>query len=380
MRFAKLYSIPLTAALVAQAFPQVLAAEPKIPPGAGMSASTFVENQGLYISDGIRSKPDKGVPLYKQFISLNLSTAWESDAPAWTDLIYRETKDEYDGQGTMTITKDGDALIFFDDRIIHNYDIKSKQWIQEYSMNWTSHLFSGGIVTDLDTGLIYGMEGLMGRAKNHEVNPDDPWKFTEFNPVDKSFTSVEKRGPPAALDLISMVYSSVAKRIFGYEPNQLHDNKEALWSYNITSKDWTPVNATGDIPPLRSYPCFVSAYGGKKLILAGGLGIKPIAILNDVYSLDVSTLTWTKLANMPLTVVGHSCAVSGDSFVAMGGLTDWVVANDEGPAILNLTSNTWGKRYTPTPPGQTPSSADRTHLTLSKAVFVALAVSSLITL
>ncbi|KAF9922330.1 hypothetical protein BGZ65_009681 [Modicella reniformis] len=275
-------------------------------------------------------------------------------------------------------------------------------------MNWTYSPFIGGVVTDLDTGLIYGIDGISGIPDKGTDSTDVPLRLAEFNPVNKSLTYVEKRGHPGAMMWVWMVYSSAAKRIFGYEHNFFADDVEALWSYGITSKDWTQVKATGDIPPTRSSPCFVSAYGGKKLILAGGIGVKQSNILNDVYSLDVSTLTWTKLPNMPLALFGQNCAVSGDSFITMGGLKslevakDVEVANDEGPAILNLTSNTWGKRYTPTrltppsptppsptpprpTPGQKPSSADRTHLTLSKAGFVALAVisaaaSSLITL
>ncbi|KAF9951493.1 hypothetical protein BGZ65_005911, partial [Modicella reniformis] len=146
MRFAQLYSIPLIAALVAQALPQVLAADPKIPLGAGMSDFAFVENQGLYISDGVRYEPDAQSPLlYKLFISLDLSTAWKSDAPAWTNLTHRGAKEEYEYQGFMTVAKDGDALVFVDNRTIHNYDIKSNQWVQEYSMNWTYPPFGGGI-------------------------------------------------------------------------------------------------------------------------------------------------------------------------------------------------------------------------------------------
>ncbi|KAF9972605.1 hypothetical protein BGZ65_009723, partial [Modicella reniformis] len=302
MRFAQLYSIPLTAALVAQALPQVLAAVSKIPPGSSLSDFAFVENQGLYISD------------------------------AWTNLTRRETKQESEGQGIMTITKDGGTLIFVDNRTIHNYDIKSNQWGQDYFMNWTYLPFGGGIVTDLDTGLVYGIELPETETDVDMTNPNVTWKFTEFNPANKSFTYVEKKGSsPYPRDWVSMIYSSAAKRIFGYEDGRYND-KATLWSYNTTSKDWTKV-----------------PYGGKKVTLAGGLEIKQGTAFNDVYSFDVSTLVWTRLPNMPQAVLGQSCAVSGDSFIFMGGLVPpsemgkdgKAPANDEGPAILNLTSNTW---------------------------------------
>ncbi|KAF9920064.1 hypothetical protein BGZ65_011575, partial [Modicella reniformis] len=196
MRIAQLYSIPLTAALVAQALPQVLAAEPKIPLGGGQSAFAFVENQGLYISDGIRYDPEIHSFPYKRFISLDLSTAWESDAPAWNSLPYDESNKEY---GNMLITKDGDTLIFVSNKTtLHNYDIKSNQWGQAYSMNWTDFPFRGGVVTDLDTGLIYGIDTINGRPPMESTDPEAPWVFTEFNPVNKSFTKMEMKGRPGS--------------------------------------------------------------------------------------------------------------------------------------------------------------------------------------
>ncbi|KAF9918937.1 hypothetical protein BGZ65_012351, partial [Modicella reniformis] len=248
----------------------------------------------------------------------------------------------------MTITKDGDALIFIDDKTIHKYDIKSNQWVQEYTMSWTHFPFSGGAVTDLDTGLIYGIDSLDGIGESPELDLDTnmSWKFTEFNPVDKSFTFVEKRGRPGSMMFVSMVYSSAAKRIFGYEDGVFDNDQTGLWSYDIKSKDWTQVKVTGQIPPTRSSPCFVSAYGGQKLILAGGQHTKKTGLFQDIYSFDVSTLAWTKLPDMPLAVLGQSCAVSVDSFIYLGGYKQASaigkeLANDDGPIVLNLASNTW---------------------------------------
>jgi hypothetical protein len=102
-------------------------------------------------------------------------------------------------------------------------------------------------------------------------------------------------------------------------------------------------------------------------------------IYDDVYSFDVATSVWSKLANAPRAAWGPICAVSGDSFIYWGGVgqkenTTKPFSHDEGPAILNLVSNTWGDKYTPPAPV---SSADRASAVLSKVGLAALTVVSI---
>jgi len=114
------------------------------------------------------------------------------------------------------------------------------------------------------------------------------------------------------------------------------------------------------------------------LILAGGRSVNDNVTYKDVFIYDVATSVWSKLTNAPRPAWGVVCATSGDSLIYWGGTNtngDINTSNDEGPAILNIASNTWGSRFTP--PGQTPaspSSADRAHLALSKVGLVAMAV------
>jgi hypothetical protein len=96
-----------------------------------------------------------------------------------------------------------------------------------------------------------------------------------------------------------------------------------------------------------------------ELILAGGK--KGNRTLDDIYSLDLHTSLWTKLPNTPRPAAGAVCVSVSDQFIYWGGSSDSGM-NEQGPAILNLTSKTWGTTYTPEP---LPSSADRVHLALS---------------
>ncbi|KAG0359873.1 hypothetical protein BG005_011930 [Podila minutissima] len=83
-------------------------------------------------------------------------------------------------------------------------------------------------------------------------------------------------------------------------------------------------NTTGDVPDERRDACFVAAYGGTRLVLAGGGNQStPVAgeslVLSNVYMLDVATLVWTTLADAPSPYYKAICAVSGDNLILYGG-------------------------------------------------------------
>jgi hypothetical protein len=123
------------------------------------------------------------------------------------------------------------------------------------------------------------------------------------------------------------------------------------------------------------------AQDGTVLILAGGstFGGTP---LDDVYSFDVGKSVWIKLPNAPRPANGPVCTVWSQQLIYWGGVGKDGM-NEQGPAVLNLTSKTWGTTFTPSGPPPTPSSADRAHLSLSNiglamVTIISIAVSTLL--
>jgi hypothetical protein len=117
--------------------------------------------------------------------------------------------------------------------------------------------------------------------------------------------------------------------------------------------------------------------------------------MDDVFMFDVATLAWSKLANAPRSSYGAVCATSSDSFIYWGGFRfvgneSDVVNIDEGPAILNLASNTWGTSYKPSDKPQDPanvdpgsgsgsgSSVNRAYMALTKFELVAWSVMAIV--
>ncbi|KAK3805817.1 MAG: hypothetical protein J3Q66DRAFT_359775 [Benniella sp.] len=274
----------------------------------------------------------------------------------------------------MIPTKDNDSLLFFSGNTTYQFNIKSNEWAKDPFMTWTYPAFDKAVVTDTDTGLIYGIE-------RETIGPPVPGsiisiklRFTEFDPVTKKHTSTELQDQDF-MTRRTLLYSKLSKAIYSYM--EIGKGEKRLFSYNIASKTWSVVNATGDIPSYRAEPCFVSAYGGKKLILAAGADTDP---RSDVYSFDVATSIWTRLADAPRATWGHTCAASEDSFIIWGGYgvdkddKDVPTNNGDGPIILNMATNTWDNKYTPS--GQTPiSSANHAHM-VSKVGTVALMVAT----
>ena len=242
MHLAQLYSLPLAVAFAAQA---LVSAAPNAPLGLNHGDTVLIENQRLYITDGLRYE-DENTPSY-QFLSLDLTTAWTSAAPAWTNHTRRtafKTTFETELQGISVLTKDGSSILFFTRDATYQYNVKTNEWAKDAYKSWNYWAFEGGAVTDTDSGLIYGIEQSF-------ASREDPvpirWKFTEFNPTTKDSSFVEQDGHPDVTAIWrALVYSKASKTIYSYD--DVYINPEAspvrFTSYNIASKKWSAVVRT----------------------------------------------------------------------------------------------------------------------------------------
>ncbi|KAF9342522.1 hypothetical protein BGX34_008021, partial [Mortierella sp. NVP85] len=136
----------------------------------------------------------------------------------------------------------------------------TNEWAKDIYKSWTYSPFKGGVVTDTDSGLIYGIDSLPTSTGEGSTVPFR-WKFTEFNPTTKDSSFVEQDEHPDLLILWrTLVYSKASKTIYSYDDviTFLESEPFQFNSYNIASKKWSAVNATGDIPPPRHTPCLVT--------------------------------------------------------------------------------------------------------------------------
>ncbi|CAO3571152.1 unnamed protein product [Mortierella alpina] len=233
---------------------------------------------------------------------------------------------------------------FFNAHGVFRHSVKTNDW--ESSQNATLITgFHAGATADTDTGLVYSFKSTLTLHRCPRVPP---------------------------------LSSSAAKGLYLYEAAS--DNA-SLFKYDIASKAWNLVNVTGDIPAARSSPCFASAYGGKKLILAGGITERSA---DEVYVFDVTTAVWTRTSSIPIGYYGGTCAVSGDSFILWGGAYR-LALHEGGPIVLDMPSVKWGTKFTPGPasanpviPAAMPSAADRGSRALPIALSLLFMATSIL--
>ncbi|KAI8597811.1 hypothetical protein EDD21DRAFT_356928 [Dissophora ornata] len=126
---------------------------------------------------------------------------------------------------------------------------------------------------------------------------------------------------------------------------------------------WGNLNTTGDIPAPRTNACLVAAYNGTKVILFGGYNTTKTVALNDIYILDIPTLTWTRgpAAHPSNARGGAACAASNDYFIATGGFSYSAMLN--ATIVYNIKTASWTSAYLPVPPPPTPSPSTSSSLT-----------------
>ncbi|KAG0352698.1 hypothetical protein BGZ54_002620 [Gamsiella multidivaricata] len=361
------------------------------PPPRAFANFAFSEHQKLFISNGWFGWASNWKGIYNEFHSLDLSVPWTSDKPAWEKLAYRSTG-EGETAGQFGISKDNMTLYFFDGKV-HKYNVKTNTWDLNIDSVFTRppknisddpaldlhkgkmyphgdmRSFKAYFSTDPETGVMYGFgESIQVWDEVYRWRTSPYASIATFDPATNNYTRpYDNDAHRVKLSDIrsgvvnSLVLSAAAKKLYAFMW-EMDDGESALFEYNILSMKWTQLNTTGDIPSPRAGLCFAPAYGGTKLILAGGRSSTAPdddtnAALNDVYLYDVATSVWTKMASAPSPHHGGVCAVSGDSFIIWGGYSAYsnnnevIVANEDGPAIFNMSSNTWGTTYTPTPVG-----------------------------
>ncbi|KAF9142472.1 hypothetical protein BG015_000845, partial [Linnemannia schmuckeri] len=118
----------------------------------------------------------------------------------------------------------------------------------------------------------------------------------------------------------------------------------------VNSGIWSILSMSGTVPPRLIGSCMLPAYNGTKIILFGGHEMDAIS-KNIIYILDIPSMTWTKDSTLDpgQSRSYHGCSVSGDNFIAWGGLRGLDGVNstkpDVTPLIFNLYSFMWVSRY-----------------------------------
>ncbi|KAG0349464.1 hypothetical protein BG004_005815 [Podila humilis] len=304
------------------------ASNPNSPGAVAGSSFASQENDALYIYNGVYQSTRSNILNRDLFFRLDLSTAWASTDPAWKRLTLRNQ--EYLKQDfryeRFALGRDGSAIFvgtYIQDALADftPYNTRQNVWMPSYKTETIPDKFQLGTVTDLDTGLIYDI-----KAEN-----ESDCRLSAFDPSNGKKTT-------------DVFYCAN----FG---SNLETNSPQ-GTYSKAKKNSVR----------KQHIYLTAAYGGSKLILAGGLSQSANprqelvnAALRDVYMLDVASMVWTKLLDLPVQAYDAACAVSGDYLVIYGGYSSYsfnrtagvIVTSGSPPTIFNIKDNDYVSDYKP---------------------------------
>ncbi len=130
----------------------------------------------------------------------------------------------------------------------------------------------------------------------------------------------------------AMVYDSAADRVVLFGGHiTMSIRSDDTWSYNFTAERWTDMDPTSR-PSARSDPAMVYDSAADRILLFGGLG--PTGYLNDTWSYDFDTNTWT---NMRPSLGPSARNAPGAAYDPASGL--FVIFG--GRSALGVVADTW---------------------------------------
>ncbi|KAF9986824.1 hypothetical protein BGZ75_001371 [Mortierella antarctica] len=312
----------------------------KVDPLWGM-ASTFIETQFMLVHGG---SPGSNVPPVGRTFALKLDTNWNTSQPDIEAL-----RDDFQGFNIASaLSSDNKTWLIMANAIPHKFRIDNGTWSQDPS--YPSFTAKGGLgaATDPETGLIYVINGFSTNGSS---------SMLQYNLDTRTSYPLPMHPALVTLSDAAVVWSKVRKSMlvhggwgYSYPPSLLQGLYEFVPDGGYGT--WTLLLDKGDRPEPRKGHCLVPAYGGSKMILFGGLLGSGERAASDVYSLDVKTLTWSKLTDPGELYARayHACAVSNDMFVSWGGSdSTYNVTNTNVTLVYNLKMNVWQDTFSPQP-------------------------------
>lgn len=303
-----LLTFPLTPSAYAQKYQPI---------PVGDACSAFVEGRALYVVGGGNATSSTST----QAFMLDLSVSWSTSDPVFKKLR--------DGPAVShlpcTLSSNGEDLFMLAQGVGHIYSVKSNSWTVGQKTNVIGN--GRAAATDPGSGLIYVADGALDSAGRQLLMSLDLKAGTIITTVMPDlkmsiFTTGAWCAPLKSMLVVSMSYN---------ELNVFTPSKA-----NGQSRGWSALSTVGDVVLSSYVPCFVPAYGGSKMVLFSGDSKQ-----SAVYILDVSTLTWKKSPYIPM-LAGSACAVSGDQFIAWGGVGS---GTSDKTLIYDMKLEAWTSNY-----------------------------------
>ncbi|KAG0330027.1 hypothetical protein BG004_002197 [Podila humilis] len=311
-----------------------------------------------------------------ELFSLDLTKSWSKSYPAWTNLTLSTgtVKNPVAWGHSATMSSDQSKLYLTaptnnqSDPFFYEYDIKTATWATisapaAQAAAWSNRR-EAQLLTDPETGAIWYLGG--------SFNDN-----TETNEIDKFLNgawSVNLATTEPDANRVDGPIPSVFNK-FSAGTSHIYNNKIYLFGGFITTASGAPAYQSfqslpvidiaasplivrrqltiGAVPPARHDHCSVLT-ASKKVIVFGGYDINTKTTFDDMWSLDLVTLTWQQIVpnNPTKPRYGHTCNIAGANMIVFGGQAS---AGSAGPVsvgfkdlqVYDVMTSTWMASYNP---------------------------------
>ncbi|CAO3566135.1 unnamed protein product [Mortierella alpina] len=337
-------------------------------------ASTSLENQFMLVHGGV---PKQSASCVGTTFALRLNTSWNTSQPDIVQLL-----DGFPGNTfASALSSDNRTWFVVANSTPHKFHIGNGTWTDLEYLSTLTNETGLRAATDPVSGMIYFANGLSINGSHSMLQYNLTTDTSSAIPMDSRTMGLSDsaavwstaRGSMLVHGGIFSGSEEVQQRLYEFDPNGDHGE-------NIGKGTLLPDK--GDLPGPRKGHCLVPAYGGSKLILFGGF-IEPQLgqhVSSGIYSLDVNTLTWTKLTDPEERYARayHACAVSNDMFVSWGGADSKLNAlRDNTTLVYNLKTNVWQTFYSPLPEEGDANERFSNYSSLSLAVIASIVAGSM---
>ena len=220
---------------------------------------------------------------------------------------------------------------------IYEYNTDSGQW-RKYTIPESETVPSVDSSDVVQTAYGYGV------AVRNDIYYylEDVWKLSKTPQKNFTWTKMDVRGIRPCYRIQPSYFEFDDKMWLFAGDKSLHKEEHDFISFDFSSRQWSNVQSFGEIPSSRIES--EAAKLGSKVYLYGGLDSHRTR-LDDLYVLDMNSLTWTQLYPAgPLQPIARGChtftAISDTEIMLHAGV--WagrVYASDTW--ILDITSLSW---------------------------------------
>ncbi|KAG0350472.1 hypothetical protein BG005_010021 [Podila minutissima] len=291
---------------------------PTTPSLGGMAYG--LDKRMLYIQGGNQSDNTVSRELYR----LDLSVRWNILRPAWTTLPNNNHMNVSGVSGGFLSS--GAFVVHSNNPLgVFSYDISNGNWIKR-SEDFGPSKGGPQVATATDNRTYFLSDDFV-------VDPHStPQDISSYEPLSAG---------------LAVAWSSKLKKVVTVvtTKNKLMDARTL--DLTAPSKNWTTLNASGDLLPRLSH-CLVPVENDPNtfLLYGGKIGDLPT---DELWSLNIDTGRWNKLPSSGKERHSMACAVSGETLVVWGGYNGEVLV-DSTPLLYNLATNNWNDtEFVPTP-------------------------------